>query len=77
MSYHTYRINDDFGGFELSADLSDASAPVYWICDEGVSHSTPLQTADGCHDAAKLARLVCDHVCDECGEEYSDSVQLA
>jgi len=52
-----------FERFRFSADLTEASASIYIVGDDGLDDTcTPYQTADAghnLHEAAKLALLYC------------------
>ncbi len=43
---------------QFAADLSEASAPLCYVDDEGTEHATQWQTASARHDEWQAAELV-------------------
>ena len=58
MTHKTYKGRD---GILISADLSQASAPIRWSPDNGETwRATPFQTADTQHNRESLVELIDD-----------------
>lgn len=83
-----YAIHTHWGEtYEFDADLSQASAPIHAITEDGELSSTPFQTADARHDADEAALLLmawwgrdtwlspdCEVTESESGEELYDGM---
>jgi hypothetical protein len=66
MSNTIYTANLSFGKFRFAADLTQASAPIYLVDDDGELSSTQYQTADARHRERNALRLALQ----ACGSEY-------
>jgi hypothetical protein len=77
MSNTTYTAKLSFGTFRFAADLTQASAPICLIGDDGELSSTQYQTADARHrerDALRLALQACgaDYYADPSSDMSAD-----
>lgn len=61
-----YTADLGFDTLTISADLSQASAPISYLGPDGEHVSTPHQTADALHDLRAAFRLVVEHL----GSDY-------
>ena len=62
MTMTTYTAKLSFGKFSFAADLTQASAPICLVGDDGELSQTQYQTADARHrerDALRLALQAC------------------
>lgn len=62
--------------FAMLADMSEASAGLWFSYDAAAWQSTPHQTADACHDAARAAELVAEYAASCGGDESPTSVRI-
>lgn len=62
MAYKHYTVTSTFEPLTFIADLTQASAPIYYVGVDDEEFITPYQTADARHDVHAAAMLVIRHL---------------
>jgi hypothetical protein len=69
MKRYKVKLKNDPEGLVMVANMSEASAPICWVDDDGEVRSSPFQTADARHFSVRAAKLLIEWFRAQGGDE--------